>query len=154
MQQLPCKMVWSFSFVAQVRPTFLILLEDDKRATTSKWFGLFPFILFYSLKKRLDFKRKSSVEKVKKRGKVPKQFCPLVVALVFFSDIRKTTQKTQMARRFATRIAGRLAPIDSRTNQSIQRRKNSEGREWGVGCRGWISRFWGAPILSPEIPKY
>ena len=21
-------------------------------------------------------------------------------------------------------------------------------------CRGWISRFWGSPIFSPEVPKY
>ena len=56
MQQLTCKMVWSFSF--------------------------------YSLKKGLNFERSpggqiwKSVEKCEKKcEKVPKRFCPLVVAL-------------------------------------------------------------------------
>ena len=64
MQQLTCKMVWSFSFIL--------------------------------LKKGLNFKKSPGgrvlkmCEKVQKSAKkcekVPNRFCPLVVALYFFSD--------------------------------------------------------------------
>ena len=42
---------------------------------------------FYSLKKRLDFKRSPGGKSVEKCEKVPKRFCPLVVALWLFSEI-------------------------------------------------------------------
>ena len=57
MQQLTCKMAWSFSF--------------------------------YPLRKSLNFKINPGGkfgESVEKCEKVPKRFCPLVVALSFFSE--------------------------------------------------------------------
>ena len=63
---------------------FVSKLEEDKRATTNVQNGL--AFSFCSLKKSLNFKKGKSVKSVEECEKVPKRFCPLVVALWFFSE--------------------------------------------------------------------
>ena len=90
-----------------VRAVYLLVccLEEDKRVTANAQNGLVFFFLlsFILLRKGLILRKKVLGEKVWKSvngKKVPKQFCPLVVALQFFSELcnkrsRSTGSKLQ-----------------------------------------------------------
>ena len=58
---------------------------------------------------------------------------------------------------FSYAVGGQVFPNlwVKRVLRKARQRGNSEGRKRGGQiCRGWIWRFWGAPLFSPEVPKY
>ena len=75
-----------FMFMLFFFPDSTLKLEDDKRATTNVqngwvFFSLFSFILLRNGLILRESPGGKSVKSVDKCEKVPKRFCPLVVAL-------------------------------------------------------------------------
>ena len=75
---------------------FGAMSEEDKRAATNVQNGLVFFILFSFIlfRKGLILRESPGGKCVKKCGKVPKRFCPLVVALSFSLTIRSAHATT------------------------------------------------------------